>query len=403
MGETIQLDELDSFINSLAHDTMRNHEKIFADKTRSVKRTSEAIVTIASRLEVAIKNAWGSIDKTTSEQGIRLTETIKEAARQLATEEVNFDYASSETFHKTAVDTLNRIIRAIKKYVPKLHRVLKSEVASLNSTLNKLEVIINSLGVSLDESPGSQLETLRLDIKNIQEKDNALRELKLQHEEIDQSISRISQNEETLLKDQDTLLSNEEFRQLHQYEGALKSKGEEIEQFLQPLVKPLKKLERTLSSEEPIANRNTIIGIIENPKESISKLDSQIIHQALNALNDALNQGKIEIEERKRRRAQETIQAIGRGEMEQLRTKYLTLQKDIQTASDTLAANGLLDKSEKMKHMLKDTRSKREQLEAARSENSKKIEECTKTIARQKSLIESKITKLSGRQISIIT
>ena len=403
MDKNIRLDELNSFSNSLAHDIMRNHEKIFADKIRSIRRTSEDIATIAERLEVAIKNAWGSIDKTTSEQGIRLTQSIKETAGQLSTLNYNLDYASSEEFHKTAIDALNRIILVIKKYVPKLHRVLKADVASLNSTLNKLEATINSLGVSLDESPGITLEGLQSEIKNILEKNNTLRELKLQDQEMEESISDTIENEKILLKNQETLLSNEEFRRFQQYEDALKSAGEEIDQFLQPLIKPLRKLERTMSSKESTVDRNAIIRIIENPKEATSQFDAQTIRGVLTKLNDALNHGQIEIEERKRRRAQETILAISRGELDSVQTRYLTLQEESQTAKEKLASTGLLNMSEEMKRSLKEAYSKREQLETTRRDNNRKIEELIKAISKQKTLIESKIEKLSGHKVSITT
>jgi len=403
LDKNIRLDELNSFSNSLAHDIMRNHEKIFADKIRSIRRTSEDIATIAERLEVAIKNAWGSIDKTTSEQGIRLTQSIKETAGQLSTLNYNLDYASSEEFHKTAIDALNRIILVIKKYVPKLHRVLKADVASLNSTLNKLEATINSLGVSLDESPGITLEGLQSEIKNILEKNNTLRELKLQDQEMEESISDTIENEKILLKNQETLLSNEEFRRFQQYEDALKSAGEEIDQFLQPLIKPLRKLERTMSSKESTVDRNAIIRIIENPKEATSQFDAQTIRGVLTKLNDALNHGQIEIEERKRRRAQETILAISRGELDSVQTRYLTLQEESQTAKEKLASTGLLNMSEEMKRSLKEAYSKREQLETTRRDNNRKIEELIKAISKQKTLIESKIEKLSGHKVSITT
>lgn len=382
---------------------MRNHEKIFADKIRGIKRTSEDIATIAERLEVAIKNAWGSLDKTTSEQGIRLTQTIKETARQLSTRNYRSDYVGSEEFHEAAVETLNRIILVIKKYVPKLHRVLKADVASLNSTLNKLEGTINSLGVSLDESPGIAFETLQSEIRNILEKDTTLRELKLQTQEIDQSILSATENEKTLLKNQETLLSNEDFHQFQLCEDALKSAGEEVEQFLQPLIKPLRKLERTLSSKDSIADRNTIIKIIDNPREVTSQFDTQTIRRVLSKLDDALNHGQIEIEERKRRRAHETIQAINRGELDRIQTGYLTLQKDKQAAKEKLASSGLLDMSQEMSVSLKENLSQRERLEVTRNDNSKKIEELTKAISKQKILIESKIEKLSGQHVSVVT
>ena len=60
---------------------MRSHEKRFAERIKNVKRASEDLAAVANRLEVSIRNAWGSLDSTTSDQGVRLTQTIIRAAQ----------------------------------------------------------------------------------------------------------------------------------------------------------------------------------------------------------------------------------------------------------------------------------------------------------------------------------
>lgn len=402
MNKTVRLDEVVAFKNSLAHDLMKSHERVFGEKIRSIKRASEDITNIAGKLEIAIKNAWGSLDKTTSEQGLRLTQTIKEAARQLAGQGENSDYANSERFHTTAVDALNKIILSIRKYVPKLHRVLKTDIAALNSALTKLEGSVNSLGTALDGSPGRALESLESEIKIILQKNHALKELHVQNQELERSILETKESEDTLLREQDLLMSKEEFRRLHQYHDSLESKGEEIEELLQLLAKPLRKFERTLSDDDPTVDRNILTKLIENPKEAILRDDPQIIRQLFNSLDNALSHGKLEIEERKRRKAQEVIQAVNQGALEQLRTAYLTLWDDTQTAMQELAAHGLIQESERLSRVLAETRSKSEQLKVTQNDNAKKIEELTKTISKQKSLIETRTAKLSGQQISLV-
>ena len=401
MVKTVRLDELIAFSNSLAHDLMRPYERVFGEKTKNIKRTSEDIANIAGRLEISIKNAWGSLDKATSEQGLRLTQTIKETARQLTGQEIDSNYTESERFHETAIDVSNKIILAIRKYVPKLYKVLKTDLAALNSALSKLEASINSLGIALDESPGKVLQSLESEIKIIQQKNHVIKGLQKQDEEIKRSIQKSSKTERSLLLEQNALLSGEQFRKLQQYEEALNSKSAEIDQLLQPLTKPLRKFERTLSDNDSTVDRNILAKLMEAPKETISSYDAQLINRLFGSLEDALNNGKLEIEDRKRRRAQEVIQAINRGELEKLRTAYLLLQNDAQTAKESLAAHGLLEKNERLKQLLSETRSQGEQLKLTQRENAKKIEELTRVVSKQKALIESRIAKLSGQQISL--
>jgi response regulator of citrate/malate metabolism len=77
------------------------------------------------------------------------------------------------------------------------------------------------------------------------------------------------------------------------------------------------------------------------------------------------------------------------------------LQNNAQTATEILIANGLVDKNERLKQQLTKTRSESEQLKTIQNSNRKKIEELTKVISKQESLIESGILKLSGRKVSI--
>ena len=400
MDTTIQLKELQAYNETLTHDLMKNYERTFSEKIKNIKRSSEDIANVADRLDLAIKNAWGSLDKTTSEQGLRLTQTIKETGRKLSGYEIESNYVKSEEFHETAVEISNKIIMSIRKYVPKLHKVLKTDIAALNSTLTRLESSINSLGIALDDSPGRALETLELEIKTLLEKNSAAKELEVRNQEIEQSILQLSKEEETLLSEQNQLLSREEFLRLQQCENSLKTETEEIEQFIQPLAKPLRKFERTLPEDSPI-DRNILEKLIENPKEAISKYNLHTISQIFNSVDDALNQGRLGIEERKRRKAQEVIEAANHGELEKHLTEFLSLQNNAQTATEILIANGLVDKNERLKQQLTKTRSESEQLKTIQNSNRKKIEELTKVISKQESLIESGILKLSGRKVSI--
>ena len=317
--EDVSLVDLPAFADALYKDVMRNHEKRFAERIKNIKRTSDDLAALASRLEVSIRNAWGSLDKTTSEQGVRLAQTIRETAQQISKQDIPSDYNGLEILHKTAVEASDKIILSIRKYVPKLHKAMKTDIASLNSSLTKFEASINAFGIALDESPGSAIESLKVEIRTLMEKDHALKELRVDTGEIRELIIASLDGEKALLREQEALLSREEFRQLLQLEHALRFKGEAIEQFLQPLAKALKKYERRLSDEDESLDHRVLTLLIENPRTTVSETDSHRLLQVFNALNGALTRGELGIEERKRKRAEEVVAAITRGELDQLR------------------------------------------------------------------------------------
>lgn len=396
----MQLEQLTTFNSTLTTDLMKPHERIFSEKIKNIRRSSEEVASVAVRLDLAIKNAWGSLEKTTSEQGLRLTQTIRETSGKLSGYELEPKYEATETFHKTAIEISNKIIISIRKYVPKLHKVLKTEIAALNSSLTRLEGSINSLGAALDNSPGRKLETLRTETEMLLEKDSAARELETRNTEIEQSILKSKKAEDTLLEETKLLLSRDEFRQLHASEDALKIKTDEINQYLQHLAKPLRKFERTLPHDSPI-DRTLLEKLIEDPKEAVSKYEPPTIIQILNSLEESLTQGKLGIEERKRKKAHEVIESARNGELNQHRMAFQALQEKLQSTNTKLIASGLADKNEKLKQQLLQAHAECEQLKVTQDSNRKRTEELTKTIAKQKQLIESEISKLSGHKISI--
>lgn len=401
--ENVNLVDLPAYGDTLCKDIMRSHEKRFVEREKNIKRASDDLAVVANKLEVSIRNAWGSLDKTTSEQGVRLTQTIREAAQLISKQDIQSDYSGSEIFHTTAVEASEKVILAIRKYVPKLHKALKTDIASLNSSITKLEGAINAFGITLDESPGSAIESLKVDIHTLLEKEHTLNELRREMQKIHGFVTISLDAEKALLKDQEALLSHEEFRQLLQLQDALQSKNEAIEQFIQPLLKALKKYERTLSDDNKSVDRRVLARLIDHPRATVAETDSHSLLQVFIPLNGALTRGELGIEERRRKRAEEVIAAITQGELDHLRGEYITIQDNIRNTTERLKTTGLLPKKEDLLRSLEGTRSKTAQLNTQLTENEKRIEDVIKIISRDKSLIEKELTKLSGKPFAIKT
>jgi tetratricopeptide (TPR) repeat protein len=261
--ENVNLVELPAYADTLCKGIMRSYEKRFVEREKNIKRASDDLAVVANRLEVSIRNAWGSLDKTTSEQGVRLAQTIREAAQQISKQDIQSEYSGSETFHTTAVEASDKVILAIRKYVPKLHKALKTDIASLNSSITKFEAAINAFGIALDESPGSAIESLKVDIHTLLEKEHTLNELRRERQKIHESATMSLDAEKALLKEQEALLSHEEFRQLLQLQDALQSKNGAIEQLIQPLLKALRKYERTLSDDDKSFDRRVLTRLMK--------------------------------------------------------------------------------------------------------------------------------------------
>ena len=397
--EDVKLEDLQAFVDSLYKELMRSHEKRFESRIRNIKHTSDELAIVASRLEVSIRNAWGTLDKSTSEQGLRMVETIKENTNHISNETIQADYYGLESFHKSAVEVSNKIILTIRKYVPKLYKTMKTEIASLNTSLTKFEAAINEFGSSLDNSPGSEIESLKTNIQKVLDREHTLTEFHENSKEIRKALNSSIEGERMLVQEQEALHAHELFQQLFQLEDVLKSRAEAIEQFLQPLGKALKKYERL--SDDKSSDHQILTQLVENPRDAVSRTDTQTLLRVFGAINEALSKGELGIEERKRKRAEEVISSITQGALDQLRIEFLSIQDRIKHTKDQLQAIGLLQKREKLTESLTRTQSSTLQLNTQLTENEKRIEDMNRMILKEKSQIEAEITRLSGKTVTI--
>jgi len=381
---------------------MKDHEKRFAERTRAIRETSSALSTTAGRFESSVKNAWGTMDKAASEYGMRLAHTIQETTEQLTRAEPTTKFPDTEKFHEESIHALNKIIVTTRKYLPKLHRGLKTEMAALNTALAKLENSVRSLGAALDESPGAKIESIGREADILARRLEDFLTLRKEETECVASLQSTSERENGLLRDQMELTSKGEFLELRRYEELMRAKEDEIKQFFQPVVKPLVKLERVASAKQnPTLDFQTLRGLVESPVETLATGQTFAIHKVLGQLDDALSRNELDIEERKKRKAQDTILSVKNGVIEEMRQEYLTIQANIQETLRQLRGNGLLEKRDKAEESVAQTRNEKETVEARHREVQRRIDEVGKDMLKQKTALESQLSKLAHRKITI--
>jgi hypothetical protein len=216
------------------------------------------------------------------------------------------------------------------------------------------------------------------------------------------ALQSISQRENDLLHDQIELTSQGEFLELRRYEELMRVKEDEIRQFFQPVVKPLVKLERVISAKQiPDLDIQTLRGLVESPVDTLATGQSFAILKILGQLDDALLRNELDVEERKKRKAQETILSVKNGAIEAMRQEYSTVQANIQETLRQLRGNGLLEKRDKAEESLAQARNEKETVEARHREVQRRIDEVRKDILKQKTALESQLSKLAHRTITI--
>lgn len=396
------IEKIVEFCDSLTRDIMKDHEKRFAERMKAVREASNTLSATAGRFGSSVKNAWGTLDKAVSEYGMRLAHTIQETTEEVYQAQTSSKFPDAEKFHQDSVRALNKIIVTIRKYLPKVHRGLKTEMAALNTALARLETSVRSLGAALDESPGAKIESLRREVEILARKRDDLLTLRKEKNECDGLLESISEREKDLLTSQMELTSQGEFLELRRYEESLRSKEDEIRQFFQPVAKPLVKLERVVSIKQaPALDIQTLRDLVDSPVETLATGQSFAIIKILGQLGEELSRGQLDIEERKRRKAEDTIQNVKNGAIDEMRQEYLTIQANIQETLRQLRASGLLEKRDKVEDSISKVRNDKEALLARHKEVQRRIDEVSKDILKQKTALESQLSKLAHRTITI--
>jgi len=399
----ITVKQLPSFFTTLSVEIMRDHEKRFAAAIRSVKDASSAVSGSGARLATGVKNAWGTLDKMASQYGLRLAEIVQQAAGELAEKEVKANFHETEQFQQQAVESLNHIITTIKRYVPKLHRSLKPEMSALNGALAKLEHAIKGLTRTLDESPGHRLDALQRAVEILTAKHTELLGLRFEKQKEESEIEALAAKDKQVQAERERLTSAPEFAEINRYEASLRAKETEMKALLQPLLKPLLKLERAPSVNRNPINTRVLRNLIDDTVETVIAEQPFVVDQLLNRLSRALGNGELAIEERKRRKAEETIALITEGRLKKIRDEYLTLQANIQETMRQLSGKGLLQRRNELDRLIASTQQQKERSTAKQHELQKMMDDLTRVIQKQKTHLESELSKLAGRTITVAT
>jgi len=247
-----------------------------------------------------------------------------------------------------------------------------------------------------------KLESLRRDVETLVQKHPELAELKSEAQKEGASLEETFNREKRLTSEDDSIISTPEFLELHRYEDALKLKEDEIRQFLQPISKPLLKLERARAAKKGEAlDIKTLHDLVERPIETVVAGQLFAMNQLLAGLGNALRNGELGLEDRKRRKAEDVIEGVGNNALEKLRAEYLALQANTQESLRQLKSKGLLDKRNVLKEQLAQTRSEIEKIRDRQKELQRRRDDLSKSISKLKTGIEPRISKLAHQSVAI--
>jgi len=392
---------LDEKMHQLIAERERSYRGKFSSTLKHVFKSVGSVEKAAANLREAVGRAWGTLSKPAEQHGIRLSEQVLEACRSLATYRPEASYNELKKFQEESIQIIRVIVKAYNRYVPSIIRAVKSESSTLEDSIATLSQSVTELGEVLDSSNLKELQLIAEDADHLV---GTARELSLKMDEIKQTkeaVKKLQDQEARLQDDLSSLGRDHGLKELNQIEQQARQKETEILALLEPLLKPLRKIDRADSKALEGPNRATVIKVIEKPLAAVLEIPVGEIRQLLVSVYELLEHDELLLDQRRRRRAAEAIQMLRAGGLDRFREEHTILEANRREVLRQLKGSGLYDQWISVKKQSSDLQRQIGECHDHIAELESQETRLRASVLAGKERIESSLRKVLNEQVSI--
>jgi predicted nucleic acid-binding Zn-ribbon protein len=305
-------------------------------------------------------------------------------------------------FQEESIQTIRAIVKVYNKYVPSIIRSVKSESSTLEDSIATLSQNITELGQALDSSKLKELQLIAEDADQLL---GTAQELNLKTDEIQQTkeVIRKLQDRGSALQDNlSTLGRDRTLKELDQIEQQARQKEAEIIALLEPLLKPLRKIDRADDKALEGSSKVIVNRIVENPLASVLETPAGEMHQLLISVYDLLESDELLLDQRRKRRASEAIQVLQAGALDRFREDHGVLEANRREVLRQLKGSGLYDKWLSVRRQFDDVRIEINERQGRITELESQKARLQTSVLAGKERIESALQEVLGEQVSIL-
>jgi predicted nucleic acid-binding Zn-ribbon protein len=305
-------------------------------------------------------------------------------------------------FQEESIQTIRAIVKVYNKYVPSIIRSVKSESSTLEDSIATLSQNITELGQALDSSKLKELQLIAEDADQLL---GTVQELNLKTDEIQQTkeVIRKLQDRGSALQDNlSTLGRDRTLKELDQIEQQARQKEAEIIALLEPLLKPLRKIDRADDKALEGSSKVIVNRIVENPLASVLETPAGEMHQLLISVYDLLESDELLLDQRRKRRASEAIQVLQAGALDRFREDHGVLEANRREVLRQLKGSGLYDKWLSVRRQFDDVRIEINERQGRITELESQKARLQTSVLAGKERIESALQEVLGEQVSIL-
>jgi hypothetical protein len=398
----IHVRNLGEKMRQIIADRERSYRGKFSSELKQVFRSVGSVEKAASNLREAVGRAWGTLSKPAEQHGARLSEQVLDACRSLAARRPEPSYDELRRFQEESIQTIRAIVKVYNKYVPSIIRAVKSESSILEDSIATLSQNITELGQALDSS---KLKELQLIAEDVDQLIGTAQELSLKTDEIQQTkeaIRRLQDRGSALQDNLSTLGRDRALKELDQIEQQARQKEAEILALLEPLLKPLRKIDRADDKALEGSSKEIVNKVVENPLASVLETPAGEMHRLLISVYELLESDELLLDQRRKRRASEAIQVLQAGALDRFREDHGVLEANRREVLRQLKGSGLYDKWLSVRRQFDDLRIEINERQGRITELESQEARLRTSVLAGKERIESALQKVLGEQVSIL-
>jgi predicted nucleic acid-binding Zn-ribbon protein len=383
-------------------DRERSYHGKFSSMLKQVFRSVGSVEKSASNLREAVGRAWGTLSKPAEQHGARLSEQVLEACRSLAARRPEPSYDELRKFQEESIQTIRAIVKVHDKYIPSIIRTVKSESSTLENSIATLSQNITELGQALDSS---KLKELQLIAEDTDQLIGTAQELSLKTDEIEQTkeaIKLLQDRGSALQEDLSTLGRDRALKELDQINQQAQQKEAEILALLEPLLKPLRKIDRSDNKALEGSSKAIVTKVVENPLASVIEIPAREMRQLLISVYELLASDELLLDQRRKRRASESIQVLQAGALDRFREDHGFLEANRREVLRQLKGSGLYDRWFSVRTQLDDLNMEIKERRGRITELESQVARLRTSVLAGKERIESALKKVLDEQVSIL-
>lgn len=375
--------------------------KAFTSAGKQVARSFAVVEEAALNVGQATKRSWGSLTRPMEQHGLRLSDQVAELCRPLTTEDRNASYDAVTDFMDRSTQSARSITKLYNKYAGSMIRSAKSEISMLQDSIMSLNKSIDDLSRLIDESKLKEVKATMPDADRISQDFDRLCFLTEELSRQKAALQELQAHEPQLESELSVLSKDRQIIELKQIEARIRHKEAEVVAWVDPLSKPLRKMDRPDIRLPAELKSFALDRLMKDPAAALLELPLAELAGIFGSLREMIDHGDLTLDERRKRKALRAIDELRTDSLKRWREDYDVLRANRQEAMRQLKSSGIYDRWSALRDQISKAQTERaiclQRIADFQSQETRQ----RSLITAQKEAIEKKLSSILGDAVSI--